>query len=175
MSTKDNYVYVNNGNKESIGETIQDSIDYFLNEINSEQNDNDGEEDSFNPSHDFTPAFYHQSVKGSLISEGIFNLETWRIWRSRIISPWYSSILDSLTQVINGKIFLNQIYCIFHLVWVLFTYYLYPPCRKSEGIFHKVEKRNSIDDRTKLKIDSEIKLPLKMPTVAMVAEVLDFL
>jgi hypothetical protein len=74
LSTKDNYVYVNNGNKESIGETIQDSIDYFLNEINSEQNDNDGEEDSFNPSHDFTPAFYHQSVKGSLISGGIFNL-----------------------------------------------------------------------------------------------------
>ena len=74
LSTKDNYVYVNNGNKESIGETIQDSIDYFLNEINSEQNDNDGEEDSFNPSHDFTPAFYHQSVKGSLISEIIFKL-----------------------------------------------------------------------------------------------------
>ena len=77
LSTKDNYVYVNNGNKESIGETIQDSIDYFLNEINSEQNDNDGEEDSFNPSHDFTPAFYHQSVKGSLISEVIFKLFPW--------------------------------------------------------------------------------------------------
>ena len=77
LSTKDNYVYVNNGNKESIGETIQDSIDYFLNEINSEQNDNDGEEDSFNPSHDFTPAFYHQSVKGSLISEVIFRLVPW--------------------------------------------------------------------------------------------------
>ena len=62
LSTKDNYVYVNNGDKETIGETIQDSLDYFLNEINSEQS----EEENFNSSsQDFIPAFYHQSVKDS--------------------------------------------------------------------------------------------------------------
>ena len=87
MSTKDNYVYVNNGNKESIGETIQDSIDYFLNEINSEQNDNDGEEDSFNPSHDFTPAFYHQSVKDAYSCNG-----------SRSFGLFMSNHFDTMVQ-----------------------------------------------------------------------------
>ena len=67
LSTKDNYVYVNNGDKETIGETIQDSLDYFLNEINSEQS----EEENFNSSsQDFIPAFYHQSVKDSYSCNG---------------------------------------------------------------------------------------------------------
>ena len=110
LSTKDNYVYVNNGNKESIGETIQDSIDYFLNEINSEQNDNDGEEDSFNPSHDFTPAFYHQSVKDAYSCNG-----------SRSFGLFMSNHFDTMVQrgpdnVDGSKYtsevrFFDQLYC----------------------------------------------------------------
>ena len=58
---------MNNGDKESIGETIQDSLDYFHCEINSEQN----EDDSFSStSHDFIPAFYQQSVKDAYSCNG---------------------------------------------------------------------------------------------------------
>ena len=104
MSTKDNYVYVNNGNKESIGETIQDSIDYFLNEINSEQNDNDGEEDSFNPSHDFTPAFYHQSVKDAYSCNG-----------SRSFGLFMSNHFDTMVQRgpdnVDGSKYTSEVRC----------------------------------------------------------------
>ena len=110
MSTKDNYVYVNNGNKESIGETIQDSIDYFLNEINSEQNDNDGEEDSFNPSHDFTPAFYHQSVKDAYSCNG-----------SRSFGLFMSNHFDTMVQRgpdnVDGSKYTSEVRCFDQLYW----------------------------------------------------------
>ena len=116
LSTKDNYVYVNNGNKESIGETIQDSIDYFLNEINSEQND--GEEDSFNPSHDFTPAFYHQSVKDAYSCNG-----------SRSFGLFMSNHFDTMVQRgpdnVDGSKYtsevrcFDQLYCFFNEIDIM--------------------------------------------------------
>ena len=111
LSTKDNYVYVNNGNKESIGETIQDSIDYFLNEINSEQNDNDGEEDSFNPSHDFTPAFYHQSVKDAYSCNG-----------SRSFGLFMSNHFDTMVQRgpdnVDGSKYTSEVRFFDQLCWL---------------------------------------------------------
>ena len=111
LSTKDNYVYVNNGNKESIGETIQDSIDYFLNEINSEQNDNDGEEDSFNPSHDFTPAFYHQSVKDAYSCNG-----------SRSFGLFMSNHFDTMVQRgpdnVDGSKYTSEVRFFDQLYWL---------------------------------------------------------
>ena len=109
LSTKDNYVYVNNGNKESIGETIQDSIDYFLNEINSGQND-EGEEDSFNPSHDFTPAFYHQSVKDAYSCNG-----------SRSFGLFMSNHFDTMVQRgpdnVDGSKYTSEVRCFDQLYW----------------------------------------------------------
>lgn len=37
LSTKDNYVYVNNGDNGSIGETVQDALDYFYDELENGQ------------------------------------------------------------------------------------------------------------------------------------------
>lgn len=62
LSTKDNYVFVNNGgsNDTTIGESTQDALSYFLNQMDLEDHSlisgagNAGE---------FMPTFYHQSVK----------------------------------------------------------------------------------------------------------------
>ena len=87
LPAKDNYVYVNNGmNVDYIGETFQEALEYFYDQLENTEITND--ENSLSSAiHEFTPTFYQQTVK-----------DAYENTSSRSFGTFFANHLDTMVQ-----------------------------------------------------------------------------